>query len=61
MSKPEDDNDLFIESDSDFVDYCLDLAVRQGRIQKKGNLAHVESDDGTGKYIGDITYGLVLN
>jgi len=58
MSKPEDDNDIFIESDADFVDYCLDLAVRKGRIQKKGNLARTEDGD---KYVGDITYDLVLN
>lgn len=48
-------------NDADFFEYCLDLAVQKGRVQKKGNLAHAESEDGTGKYLGEVTYWPVLN
>ncbi len=49
---------VYIEDDADFVDYCLELAVQQGRIRKKGNLARTEDGE---SYDGDITYELVLN
>lgn len=55
-NKPEE-TALHIESDADFIDYCLELATRQGRVQKKGNLASNEA----GTYIGDVTYHVVLN
>ncbi len=48
---------IYIESDADFVDYCRELAIKQGRVQRRGNLA--TNDEG--KYLGEVTYWPVLN
>ncbi len=45
-------------TDHEFFDFCLDLAVKSGRVQKRGNLARNEDDT---EYLGEVTYHLVLN
>ncbi len=48
-------------SDDEFFEYCLNLAVKQGRVQKKGTLKRKDPEDPDSAYAEDITYHAVLN
>lgn len=58
MSKSDDQiveacNDM---TDAEFVDFCRDLAVKQGRVQKTGTLRRKDPDDPESGYAEEIIY-----